>query len=371
MPRRISREELFEMVWTEPFVSLSKKFEISDVGLRKICKRFNIPLPKRGHWQRLRAGKADPKPLLPIADSNHDILLEEVERPLGQKIYPWTQRQLEIEKDPHINLVVPAKLRDPDPLIVSARNALNNPENKSWKFEGMREARESLDIIVQPKLISRALAIMDTFIKLLRARGHKIENQYRETYVIIKEERIQIQIKERSKIVTETGGHWPTRKFLPTGVLMFKMHGYYGNEWADGARKLEDQLANILARMETKVEELHEVWRQNRIRQDEEQEQQRLLAEARKRKENELEAFKNLMNQAKRWKRAQVLREYLSHMKARASSDGGASEEFKRWFEWATKKVDWFDPHVESGDELLSDVDRDQLTFNNSQATDE
>ncbi len=36
-------------------------------------------------------------------------------------------------------------------------------------------------------------------------------------------------------------------------------------------------------------------------------------------------------------------------------------EEKKLWIEWAMKKVDWYDPLVESFDEILKDVDRNTL----------
>ena len=45
-----SRQELFELVWSMPMIKLSKQFELSDVGLRKICVKRQIPLPLQGHW---------------------------------------------------------------------------------------------------------------------------------------------------------------------------------------------------------------------------------------------------------------------------------------------------------------------------------
>ena len=45
-----TREELYELVWSEPLTRLAKKYNISDNGIRKKCKKMNIPLPKVGHW---------------------------------------------------------------------------------------------------------------------------------------------------------------------------------------------------------------------------------------------------------------------------------------------------------------------------------
>jgi hypothetical protein len=44
-----TRQELFELVWSMPMTKLSKQFELSDVGLRKICVKHQIPLPLQGH----------------------------------------------------------------------------------------------------------------------------------------------------------------------------------------------------------------------------------------------------------------------------------------------------------------------------------
>ncbi len=48
------------MVWAESMLSLSRKYDISDVGLRKICKRMDIPIPKMGYWPRIKAGISIP-----------------------------------------------------------------------------------------------------------------------------------------------------------------------------------------------------------------------------------------------------------------------------------------------------------------------
>ena len=51
----ISREELYELVWSTPLVHAAKKFGISDVMLGRICKERNIPRPPRGYWVSLQS----------------------------------------------------------------------------------------------------------------------------------------------------------------------------------------------------------------------------------------------------------------------------------------------------------------------------
>jgi hypothetical protein len=53
----LTRRELYDLVWVEPLSRLAKRFKISDNGLRKICKRMNIPIPAMGHWQKIQYNK--------------------------------------------------------------------------------------------------------------------------------------------------------------------------------------------------------------------------------------------------------------------------------------------------------------------------
>ncbi|WP_153041063.1 hypothetical protein [Paraburkholderia monticola] len=58
------REKLYEEIWSEPVSKVSKRYQISDVGLRKICLSLDVPVPPRGYWEKLAAGKAVSKPQL-------------------------------------------------------------------------------------------------------------------------------------------------------------------------------------------------------------------------------------------------------------------------------------------------------------------
>ena len=51
------RKDLYELVWERPVTEVAMRFGISDVGLSKICRRANIPVPKRGYWAKMDAGE--------------------------------------------------------------------------------------------------------------------------------------------------------------------------------------------------------------------------------------------------------------------------------------------------------------------------
>jgi hypothetical protein len=75
MPTTISRTQLYERVWRQPIVHVAKDFGISDVGLRKICKRNNIPTPPAGYWAKVAHGKRVTVIKLPDADLERPIVI--------------------------------------------------------------------------------------------------------------------------------------------------------------------------------------------------------------------------------------------------------------------------------------------------------
>jgi hypothetical protein len=57
MPFSLTREQLYDLVWSEPLQRLSQQIGISDVGIAKHCRNIGVPIPERGYWNNLHAGK--------------------------------------------------------------------------------------------------------------------------------------------------------------------------------------------------------------------------------------------------------------------------------------------------------------------------
>lgn len=71
--KKIKRSELHRMVWEEALSKLGPKLDLSDVGLRKICKRHNIPLPPQGDWARSPDRRSPKRTPLPQPDKDWDL----------------------------------------------------------------------------------------------------------------------------------------------------------------------------------------------------------------------------------------------------------------------------------------------------------
>lgn len=67
MPRTsvITREELYELVWSAPMIKVADKFDVSGSYLARVCTALRVPRPERGYWAKLAVGKAPKRPALP------------------------------------------------------------------------------------------------------------------------------------------------------------------------------------------------------------------------------------------------------------------------------------------------------------------
>ena len=54
---QLTREALYELVWSKPKTALAREFGVSDVALGKACARARVPVPPRGYWAARAAGK--------------------------------------------------------------------------------------------------------------------------------------------------------------------------------------------------------------------------------------------------------------------------------------------------------------------------
>ena len=362
----LTRQQLFNLVWSEALLTLSKKYVISDVGLRKMCVRLSIPLPRVGHWAKLPADRPVPGKLPPSASREQSVTLQ-VRTGLKEgeaSAVLLSDLRKAVESDPKLKLVVPDRLTAPDKLIVAAKERLQAKPNQYSQYKGVvRSDGDTLDIRVSPVNVSRALRFLDTLIKVLRARGHNVVIEKDATYALVNGQQIKISYRERFKQVTVTDDGWSRTEWHASGIVFFKTEGFSGREWKDGKQTMEAQLPAVLAKLEIDSRQLAEreaLWKKQR---EEYETQARIRREQIERKEQELAGFKALLRQAARWRQATQLREYIGATEQDAIARGGLSEEGQTWLDWARGKIDWYDPLIEKEDEFLKEVDRETLTF--------
>jgi hypothetical protein len=368
----LKRKELYDLIWSTPMTSLAKKYLISDSGLRKICKKYEIPLPKAGHWEKLRAGKEVEIIELPTDYKGENeitlTLRSEGDNSIKGQLSPEEELRDEIENDSRINLIVPDKLTNPHKLVAETKHAHFNNENRfSKNFTGY--LRSPLSISATKLLYGRALRIMDTFIKAMEKRGHLFQLKNESARVIIFGEEFEIAIREKNKRIPKpkTNSSWQEYDYIPSGILVFSLRiSYHNIEWTDGKNPLENQLSKIIAKLEIKGAEerdRHLRWEKER---EIKEEQDRIKRAKEQEIEQELNRFKQLKQKANRWQEACQIRAYLTDIETKATKEQSLTEDLTNWLTWARKKLDWYDPTISAEDESLAGVDKENLTFKKS-----
>lgn len=352
----LTRQQLYDLVWSEPMTALAKRFSISDTGLRKICLKMNIPLPKAGHWTKLKFGKKEEKVALPKDDSGMSkVTISPVNQDLKEvygRLSEQRDLQSQIEEEIKEYLIVPEHLTKPDKITLQTKDLL------SGKIDYSHLTKSNINVLnvnVSKSTQSRALRIMDTLMKALRQRGHEMTFRNRECYVKIDEEEISIYMREKEKrVINEKSQYsWDTHVLIRTGLLCLKIAQ---KEFIDGKELLELQLSKIIAALEIKAgqekkatierEKWHAEYERKRLEQE----------SAQKLKEKEVADFNTLIGEAERFHKASLIRNYIAAIEDKAR-DGRQeiSAELIAWVDWALKKANWLDPSIQQEDELLKD----------------
>lgn len=348
----LTRDQLYDLIWSKPTSVLAKEFGLSDNGLRKICKNHNIPLPYLGYWSKLRFGKPARKVNLSTKFNGKDEIIispsTELTESNQKEISARTILIKEIESKYKNLLKVPARLTNPDALIVKAKDALTINKHYYSRNGLIRIHSGYININVDPINVPRALRFMDTLIKLLKARGYKITIGDESRVEVLGEQLvIRLQEKLRFETIKEGSYNRETRYYYPTGIFMlrtWKTFHWHQRVWTDGKVLIEDQLAKILVGIELLAErerkerlEIEEFWRVQK-------EKERIEKERHDREELDGANFQKLLAQSKLWKQSQILNEYIAEIESKLIADCELTDKSKEWLGWAKEKAEKFNP---------------------------
>ena len=169
----LSRIELYDLVWKEPVTKVARRFGLSDVGLRKICKKHDIPTPPLGYWAKLAHGKTVRQTPLPPPKEGAFQRIHIHERPvleLPEEVAVVGRKAREHETS-GAGIVVPAerpaKLH---PLVKAADQALRRAKPDIEGFVVCRGAGLPT-VAIAPAARERAILILDTLLKEAEKRS--------------------------------------------------------------------------------------------------------------------------------------------------------------------------------------------------------
>jgi hypothetical protein len=363
----LTRQELYDLVWENPLSKLAKKYNLSDNGLRKVCKKLDIPLPKNGYWQKIQYNKKVSKEKLPVNNSVETSITlkfrdnsETIINGEGNELNHLTKELQNVLKD---TIVFPEKLTRPHQLIIDAKNDLKTKEpSYQHNIKGLLNTSSGiLNITVAPPSVKRALLFMDVFIKALQKRGHKITVK-EGTKIVIDNIEIGIGLRERLKRKIVKGTYYDSTELYPSNILSLSLYVYPAKDWTDtDTSKLEDKIPNIIAKLELQAIEEKRKAIERELWHIEYERQRKIEEDFKARKEQEKIKTKKLFSDAEKFDKATIYRNYIAATEQKAIKENNLTEELKDWIKWANEKADWFDPFTNKEDELLNDNDREEF----------
>ncbi len=357
----VTREMLYEAVWAEPMGPASKRFKLSERGLKKVCIRYDVPIPPFGYWAKKRVGK-EPAPLMLPPNDDPDRQVVEFRNVKNRKAALKAERAADRASDeeikrlilaealPENQIVVPRSLSFPHPAVLAAQAVID-----SWKPAGYGrfsprglDVPSSLGISVAEPTIPRALRIMNAFIRAAEKRGSALVTESSNTLECefnILGERIGFQLREATARVPVQGS--PDRwRYRSTGELLMFMDGC--TRFADRQlAKVEDQLNLIMVAALLEVDRLRQHRKQHaeveRLRRQEDEERER-GAEEQRQEAARCDELDGLIGDRDK---AAKIRQFVADYRGSVERTHGPIEdrsELALWLQWALRRADAIDP---------------------------
>ncbi|PWI54410.1 hypothetical protein B5K03_09495 [Rhizobium phaseoli] len=164
----VTREELYELVWSKPMLRVAEQFEVSSSYMARVCAALNVPRPERGYWAKMAVGKAPPQD--PLPDARPGDLLS------------WS-RDGELPVRPKAAYVPAIRERAPRQRV--SQEAIHELiRGARAHFESGRPVDEEaylkpykkllLDVITSKACLDKSLDFANEFFKRLEASGHRV-----------------------------------------------------------------------------------------------------------------------------------------------------------------------------------------------------
>ena len=369
----LTREELFDLVWSKPKTAIAKEFGISDVAVRKICLKLNVPMPPQGYWLRSRQGK---KPALKPSKGpqeyqvwkNHVVTEEETELSLDPEI----KALLDFEKEVKNKIEVKKRLHSAHPLVKTTQSQLLEANQDDYcRVQSGNDS--NLRVNISPQSVKRGMLILDALVKALEKRGFPVtaSNGYGQTSILDEDlrfkleepaKRIEIKLttRQKARIEADPWHHYRKYAYEPSGCLFLKIETYTcGTKQILKDRKnhkIEDCLNQFIIYLIEGAIALRARRLEEQKRAEEYRRRQQEWEEAKQRYDDELARVQKLEEDSANWAKSQQIRSYIKAAIQHANNDEPidfASGDFEQWVNWATAQADRLDPFKESPSSIL------------------
>ena len=360
----LKRSELYERVWTTPIRTIAKELKLSDVGLAKLCRRHNIPLPGRGYWVRIQFGHKPERVPLPPAQNPG------IENIVINRIEPRPSSRIVVKIDQPIPIV---EVKEDQPIAHPLAQRIEKSLLKSSDERGLLAGKMgiSIPIKVSAPCCPRALRIIDALFSALETGGCRLEwsKPFSDPLLLVSDsEKFRLILTEGVRRsdhhltaadgrLQKQGRSWqiPRWDYAPTGELKLTLESCVfpyevRRTWSDGKiRKIEKYLGEIVIACESaaKSVKLERQEREEAARRREE-EQKRKTEAAVRRAEYERKA-KAVMELCQSWLESKSLRNFAAGIQEKANAEVAdeVQQKLREMAEWTLRHADYVDPFTD------------------------
>lgn len=242
---------------------LAKRFGISDQGLAKICKRFDVPRPKQGHWNKLAAGKPVETIALPPAPAKIGETITITASSQEDPVQPEALEHLGNARSRSKKVRVAERLSHPHPIIAGWIDQRERDIKKRERIYDHHLKRYGPASPFGPQE-RRRHRVLDALFKALEVENVAIiRGERRELLATSGRDRIELQLRSKLRQVKRpltpdelrwrrTGEKDFKLEFEETDVLIFEIKswlpGGLQHSWQDGRKgTIETMAGDILA----------------------------------------------------------------------------------------------------------------------------
>jgi hypothetical protein len=166
----VTREALYELVWTEPMLKVAARFGVSSSYRARVWTLLNMPRPGRGYWAKLAVGKAPKQPPLPEPRPG-DPLECSRNNTLPTRARPLPKPPDKIRRRPRKHR---QPLPDRHPLTTDAKSHFE-AGRLSYSAEYLKPAKRLLiDLAMMKTGLDKAVSFANQLFLALEARGHRV-----------------------------------------------------------------------------------------------------------------------------------------------------------------------------------------------------
>ena len=252
--------------------TVAKRYGISDVALRKQCRKLDIPLPKRSYGAKAQAGHRVEVPPLPksegpdknvvVVSNPHRTALSDSKA--TNKLLFLPEEEREAVQRYCAGLIVPS-----EPLKFHGLVADTIQYHRARKESTKPPVNRVINVNVSDAQKERVYIFSSTIFVAFEHLGYSVaieaprsEQYYRyrhhiadnELHVGLGEDGVEIRIKEQRRRVEHKSAandryHGPSYGYEHTGELRFAIESYYAprKNWRDTkTKKIEDQVGEIV-----------------------------------------------------------------------------------------------------------------------------